>query len=154
MKEWKRPLLFANTCISSGDIQVWKMCNVCKWDDWWCHTLNPILHHLCKWSYLCQFAAQIIETWQTNSSIENTPKAIKHFVAMATQSFPVHTHLISICKLFSARKTLHEATNSSLTYLYACWIMHLTAKNETFLIQIGWDIFFHHIWSKHIWRHH
>ena len=47
---------------------------------------------------------QIIETWQANSSIENTPKAIKHFVAMAIHSFPVPTHLISICKLFSARK--------------------------------------------------
>ena len=53
------------------------MCKVCKWDDWWCHTLNPILHHLCKQSYLAQFAAQIIETWQANSSKENTPKAIK-----------------------------------------------------------------------------
>ena len=30
--------------------------------------------------------------------LENTPKAIKHFVAMATRSFPVPTHLISICK--------------------------------------------------------
>ena len=30
--------------------------------------------------------------------------AIKHFVPMATQSFPVPTHLISICKGFSARK--------------------------------------------------
>ena len=38
MKEWKRCLPFANTCISSGDIQVWKMCKVCKWDDWWCHS--------------------------------------------------------------------------------------------------------------------
>ena len=33
--------------------------------------------------------AQIIETWQANSSTENTPTAIKHFVAMATHSFPV-----------------------------------------------------------------
>ena len=30
-----------------------------------------------KWSYLGQFAAQIIETWQANSSIGNTPAAIK-----------------------------------------------------------------------------
>jgi len=113
MKEWKRRLPFANTCIGSGDIQVWKMCKLCKWDDWWCHTLNRILRHFCKWSYLGQFAAQIIETWQTNSSIENTPKAIKHFVALATHSFPVPNHLISICKWFSARKPLYEATNSS-----------------------------------------
>ena len=32
---------------------------------------------------------------------------------MATHSFPVPTHLISICKWFSARKTLNKATNSS-----------------------------------------
>ena len=31
MKELKRRLPFSNTCISSGDIQVWKMCKVCKW---------------------------------------------------------------------------------------------------------------------------
>ena len=68
---------------------------------------------LCKQSYLAQFAAQIIETWQANSSIENTPKALKHFVAMATPSFPVLTHMISTCKWFSARKTLYEAKNSS-----------------------------------------
>ena len=33
-----------------------------------------------------------------NSSTENTPTAIKHFVPIATHSFPVPTHLISICK--------------------------------------------------------
>ena len=47
---------------------------------------------------LAIFAAQIIETWQAISSTENTPTAIKHFAAMATHSFPVPTHLISICK--------------------------------------------------------
>ena len=45
-----------------------------------------------------QFAVQIIETWQANSSTENTPTALKHVVAMATQSFPVLTHLISLCE--------------------------------------------------------
>ena len=48
-------------------------------------------------SYLGQFAAQIIETWQANSSTGNTPTATKTFVAMATHSFPVPTHLISMC---------------------------------------------------------
>jgi len=57
-----------------------------------------MLHPLCKWSYLGQFAVQIIETWQANSSKEITLKAIKHFAAMATHSFPVPTHFISICK--------------------------------------------------------
>ena len=32
---------------------------------------------------------------------------------MATHSLPVPTHMISICKWFSARKTLSKATNSS-----------------------------------------
>ena len=75
MKELKRCLPFPNTCISSGDIQVWKMGKVYKWDDQWCHTLNPIIHHVYKLSYLGQFAAQIIETWQANSSTGNTPTA-------------------------------------------------------------------------------
>ena len=39
--------------------------------------------------------------------------AIKHFVPMVTHSFPVPTHLISICKWFSARKMLNKATDSS-----------------------------------------
>ena len=39
-----------------------------------------------------------IETWQANSSTETTPMPIKHFVPMATHSFPVPTHMISICK--------------------------------------------------------
>ena len=38
-----------------------------------------------------------IETWQANSSTENTPMTIKNYVVMATHSFPVPTHLISIC---------------------------------------------------------
>ena len=44
-----------------------------------------------KLSYLGQFAAQIIETWQANSSTGNTPTATKTFVVMATHSFP-HPH--------------------------------------------------------------
>ena len=41
------------------------------------HTLIPTLSQVHKWSYLGQFAAQIIENWQANSSIGNTPVAIK-----------------------------------------------------------------------------
>ena len=96
------------------------MGKLCKWDDWWCHTLNPILQYLCKPSYLGQFAAQMIETWQANSSLENTPEAIKHFVAMATHSFPVPTHLISICKWFSARKTQQTQAN-----IFICLLDHV-----------------------------
>ena len=35
---------------------------------------------------------------KAKSSTENTPTAMKHFVPMATHSFPVPTDLISICK--------------------------------------------------------
>ena len=50
----------------------------------------------CTSGYLGQFAVQNIETWQANSSTGNTPMAIKNFVPMATHSFPVSIHLISI----------------------------------------------------------
>ena len=53
------------------------MSKICKWDGWWRHTLNPILSQVHKWRYLGQFAAQILETWQANSSIRNTPAAMK-----------------------------------------------------------------------------
>ena len=50
-----------------------------------------------KWGYLGQFAVQNIDTWQADSSMGNAPMAIKNSVPMATLSFPVPTHLISIC---------------------------------------------------------
>ena len=96
------------------------MCKICKWDDWWCHTLNPILHQVYKQSYPGQFAAQTIGIWLANSSTENTPTTINHFVPMTAHSFPVPTHLISICKWFSARKMVKKAKLKP-TYLYACW---------------------------------
>ena len=68
-----------------------------KWEDWWRHTLNPILYQVYKWGYLGQFAVQNIEIWQADSSTENTPIAIKNSFPMAVHSFPVPTHLISIC---------------------------------------------------------
>ena len=57
--------------------------------------------------YLGQFAVQNIETWQADSSIGNTPMALKNSVSMATHSFPVQ-----------------YVSDFHLTYLYACWIMH------------------------------
>ena len=59
----------------------------------------PILYEAYKWGYLGQFAVQNIETWQANSSTGNIPTcmAIKNSVPMATHSFPVPIHLISIC---------------------------------------------------------
>ena len=90
------------------------MGKIYKWDDWWHHTLNPILYQAYKWGYLGQFAVQNIETQQADSSTGNTPMAIKNSVPMATHSFPVPTHLISICWWFSAWKLLNKATNLSL----------------------------------------
>ena len=40
-------------------------------------------------TYLGQFLAEILETWWVNSSVGNTPSAIKSLVPMATHSFPV-----------------------------------------------------------------
>ena len=62
------------------------------------YTQSNILYQAYKWGYLGQFAVQNIETWQADSSTGNTPMAIKNSVLMATHSFPVPTHLISICK--------------------------------------------------------
>ena len=64
--------------------------------------------------YIKYINRAILAIFQANSSAEVSPTAIKHFVPMATHSFPVPTHLISICKCFSARKTLNKATNWSL----------------------------------------
>ena len=47
-------------------------------------------------SYLSQFAAQNLQTWQANRSTGNTPMTTKNSVPMATQSFPGPTHFISI----------------------------------------------------------
>ena len=57
---------------------------------------------------------QIIEIWQSNSSKENTPMAPKYFIPMATHSSPVPTHLISICKWFSA---WHHTNSSQHIYM-------------------------------------
>ena len=42
-------------------------------------------------------AVQNIETWQADSCTRNTPMATKNSIPMATHSFPVPTHLISMC---------------------------------------------------------
>jgi len=46
---------------------------------------------------------QIIETWQANSSTENTSTTLKHVVVMVTHSFAV-VHLISILSDFQLEK--------------------------------------------------
>ena len=57
---------------------------------------------------------QNIEIWQADSSTGNTTMAVKNSVPITNHSFPVPTHLISICWWFSAWKMLNKATNLSL----------------------------------------
>ena len=49
-----------------------------------CDWANPILYQVYEWSYLGQFAAQAIETWQTNSFTGNAPIATKNSVLKLT----------------------------------------------------------------------
>ena len=79
-----------------------------------------------KQSYLSQFAAQTIETWQANSSTGKIPTAIKKSVLIATHSFPIPAHLILICQLviFSS-ENVKQGHKLELTCLYACCIMHI-----------------------------
>ena len=52
--------------------------------------------------------------------------------------------------------TRHVAMVTKLLSSYfGAHLVESYCKNQTFLIKIGWDIFFDHIWSKFsIWRHH
>jgi len=35
-------------CLQISALVPAKMCKICKWDDWWCHTVNPILYQVYK----------------------------------------------------------------------------------------------------------
>ena len=61
------------------------------------HSTQYYIEYINSKSYLGQFAAQTTETWWANSSTGNTLVAIKNSIPMATHSFPVPTHLVSIC---------------------------------------------------------
>ena len=63
-------------------------------------------------SYLGQFAAQTIETWQANSSTGNTPMAV----------------YVSDFQLEKCGTLGHKR---ELTYLYACWIMQIRHHLQT-----------------------
>ena len=60
---------------------------------------------------LCNLQCNI-ETSQASSSTGNTPTTLKNSVSMATHSFPVPTHLISMLLIFSM-KMLNMATKLS-----------------------------------------
>ena len=61
------------------------------------HSTQYYIEYINRELYLSQFAVQNTEICQADSSMGNTRMAIKNFVPMATHSFPVLTHLISIC---------------------------------------------------------
>ena len=76
-----------------------KMCKICKWDYWWCHTLNPvryqvlhILSHVLMELSVLKFAAEINETWQANtcSFTWYTPMAIKKLCSHGNSLFSSH----------------------------------------------------------------
>ena len=51
--------------------------------------------------------------------------AIKHSVPMATHSFPVPTHFDFNMLVIFSLKNVKQGHKLELTYLYACWIMHM-----------------------------
>ena len=66
---------------------------------------------------------QVIETWQANSSIGNTPAAIKfcsHGNSLCSSPHPLYFNMLVI---FSS-KNAEKGRKLELTYLYACWIIH------------------------------
>ena len=74
---------------------------------------NTVSHQVYKYSRLGQFAAQTIQFRQVNSFTEDTPKAIKHFIPMATHSFLVPTHLMNErMYLYTAHITYYYTSDS------------------------------------------
>ena len=92
------------------------MGKICKWDDWWRHTLNPILYQAYKWGYLDQFAVQNIETWQADSSTGNT-QSYKKFCSHGN-SFFSSPHSLDFNKLvIFSLKNVKQGHKRELTYL-------------------------------------
>ena len=112
MREWKRRLRFANISISSRDIFKFE-----KWVKYANEMTDDVIHSTQYYSkhingaILANLQCRTLKLG-SDSSTENVPVAIKNSVPMATHSSPVPTHLISICKWLSARKTLNKARNS------------------------------------------
>ena len=80
-------------------------------------------HH--KYGYPSQFALQTIETWQANSSAENTPMAIKKFHSHGNSLFSSpHPIDFNVLVIFSL-KYVKQGHKLELTYIYACGIMHM-----------------------------
>ena len=93
-------------------------------NDWWRHTLNPILYQSYKSGYLGQFAVHNIETWQADSSTGNTPMAIKKFHSHSNSLFS-SPHPIDFNKLvIFSLKNVKKGHKLELKYLYANWIIY------------------------------
>ena len=71
---------------------------------------------------LIQLVREILHLSGKSQGISNTYGCGNH--AMATHSFPVPTHLISIYVIFSW-KNVEQGHKLKLTYLYTCWIMYM-----------------------------
>ena len=80
--------------------------------------------HSTQYYYLGQFAVQTIATWQANSSMENTPMAIKHFFPSQLTLFQSPPTWFQYVSVFSS-KNVEQGHKLKLTYLYACWIMYI-----------------------------
>ena len=71
-----------------------------------------------------------IETWQADSSTGNTPMAIKkipsHGNSLFSSPHPLDFNMLVIFSL----KSVKQGHKREITYLYACWIMHMKCKYQ------------------------
>ena len=99
-----------------------------KWDDWWCHTLNPTFYQAYKWGYLGQFAVQSNKTWQPDSStgkhICDYKKFHSHGNSLFSSPHPLDFKMLVIFRL----KNVKQGHKLELTYQYTCWIMHMKSS--------------------------
>ena len=124
MKEWKHRLPFADICISSRDIYFEKWAKYAnEMTDDVIHSTQYYIKHINGLSWL--IAVQNIENWQADSSTANTPMAIKKFCSQGNWLFS-SPHPLDFNKLvIFSLKNAKQGHKLELTYLYACWIMHM-----------------------------
>ena len=83
------------------------------------------LYQASTWGYLGHFAVQNIETWQADSPTGNKPMVTKKFRSHGNSLFPSpHPLDFNMLVIFSL-KNVKQGHKLELTYLYACWIMHM-----------------------------
>ena len=87
------------------------------------YTQPNILHHVYKLSYLGQFAAQIIETWQANSSTGKHTYGYKNFCCHGNSLFSSpHPLDFNVLAIFSPKKRIqgHKLTKN----IFICLLDH------------------------------